>query len=73
MAVVQVVLLFLSETWLLTPKLENPLKGFHHQAVRRMAGRGPKRQRGGTWVYTPIGAALELVGLEEIGVYITHR
>ena len=36
----------------------------------RMAGIGPKSQRGGTWVYTPIGEALAMVGLEEIRVYI---
>ena len=34
---------------------------------------GPKRQRDGTWVYTPIGTALETVGLEEIRVYIDLR
>ena len=38
-----------------------------------MAGMIPKRQRDGTWVYTPIGAALEMVGLEEIGAYIARR
>ena len=38
-----------------------------------MAGMGPKRQRDGTWVYPPIGAALSMVGLEEIGVYIALR
>ena len=68
---VQVVLLFGSETWVLTPRLEKSLEGFHHRAVRRMASMGPKRQRGGTWLYTLIGAALTMVGLEEIGVYIT--
>ena len=31
---------------------------------------GPKYQQDGTWLYTPIGAALAVVGLEEIGVYI---
>ena len=38
-----------------------------------MAGMGPKRQPDRTWVYPPIGAALEVVGLEEIGVYIYRR
>ena len=38
-----------------------------------MAGLGPKRQRDGTWVYPPIGTALEMVGMDEIGVYITLR
>ena len=34
---------------------------------------GPKYQRDGTWVYTPIGVDLAMVGLEEIGVYIACR
>ena len=38
-----------------------------------MAGMGPKFQWDGTWVYAPIGAALEMVGLEEIGAYIARR
>ena len=38
-----------------------------------MAGIGPKNQQDVTWVYTPIGAALEMVWLEEIGVYIVQH
>ena len=38
-----------------------------------MTGIGTKRQRYGTWVYPPIEAALPMVGLEEIGVYIACR
>ena len=38
-----------------------------------MAVMGPKRQPDGTWLYPPIGAALTMVGLEEIGVYISRR
>ena len=38
-----------------------------------MAGMGPKRQQDRKWVYPPIGAALEMVRLEEIGVYIACR
>ena len=30
-------------------------------------------QRYGTWVYPPIGSALAMVGLDEIGLYITCR
>ena len=71
MAVVQAVLLFGSETWVLTPRLENYLEGFHHEAERRMKGMGPKRHPDRTWVCPPIGAALSMVGLEDIGVYIT--
>ena len=49
------------------------IKGLHQRVVLRMAGMGPEGQRDGIWVYPPIGAALETVGLDEIGVYIPRR
>ena len=66
-------LLFGFETWVLTPRLEKALAGFHHWAAWRIAGMGPKRHPDRTWVYPPIGEALEMVGLEEIGAYISRR
>ena len=36
-------------------------------------GMAPKHQQYGTWVYSPIGAALEMVVLEDIRVYIARR
>ena len=71
--VVQAVLLFGSGAWVLTPCLDKSLEGCHHQAAWRMAGMGHKRQWDRTWVYPPIVVALEMVGLEEIGVYIARR
>ena len=38
-----------------------------------MAGMGPKRHPGGTWVHPPIGAVQAMMGLEKIGVYIARR
>ena len=70
--VVQAVLLFGSEMWAMTPRLEKALKGFHHWAVWRMAGMIPKHQWGGSWMYPPIGAAMEKVGLDDIEVYIAR-
>ena len=67
---VQAVLIFGSETWVLNPRLNKSLEGFHHRAVREISVMGPKRQQDVTWVYTPIGAMLARVWLEEIGVYI---
>ena len=69
--VVQAVLLFGSETWVLTPRLEKSLEGFHHGKARWMADMCLKQQRYRTWVYPLIGAELLMVGLEEIKVYIT--
>ena len=71
-AVVQAVFLFGSKTWVLTPLLEKNPEGFHHRVVRWMAGMGPKCQRDRTWVYTAIGTALKMVGMEDIGVYISR-
>ena len=36
--VVQAVLLFGAETWVVTPRLEKALEGFHNQAVGSMSG-----------------------------------
>ena len=49
-ALVQAVILFGLETWVMTPFMEISLKGFHHRAIRRMSGMGPKRQCDRTWV-----------------------
>ena len=38
-AVVQQVLLFGAETWVVTPKMERALSGFLHGAARRLTGR----------------------------------
>ena len=60
---VQAVILFGSEMWVITPRLEKALEGFDHRAVRRMSGMVSKRQWYGTWVYPPIGVALAMVGM----------
>ena len=44
----EAVLLFGSETRVLTPRLENPLKRFHRRVARRMAGMGLNYQLDGT-------------------------
>ena len=71
--VVKVVLMFGSKTWVLTPRLEKTLEGFHHRSAWRMVDMVPKRQTDGTGVYLPIGEALKIVELEEIRVYTTHH
>ena len=73
MAVMQAVLLFGSETWVLNPRMEKFLEGFHYREARWMSGMGPKPQLDGTWAYPPIGAVLEMVGMEEIRVYIARH
>ena len=71
-AVVQAVLLFVSEMWVVTTWMEKALAGFRHRVVRRIAGMDPKRQRYRAWVYTHIGAELLTVVLDEIWIYIAR-
>ena len=66
-------LLFVSEVWVMTPRLEKYLEGFHQRVVQKIVGMVPKCQWGITWVYSPIVEALAKVGMDEIGVYIDHR
>ena len=72
-AVVQVVILFRSEKWIMTPLLEKSLNLFHYRVVWQMAGMVPKRQRDGTWVYPPIRVDLAKMGMDKIEVYIARR
>ena len=52
-AVVQEVVLFGAETWLLTPRIERDLESFLHRAARRITRKQPRRGGGGNG-HTPI-------------------
>ena len=39
LAVVQLVLLYRSETWVLKPRMQRVLVSFHHRVARRLTGR----------------------------------
>ena len=73
MSVVQAVLLFGSNMWVMTPQLKKSIEGSHHWVLWSMEGMGSKHQQHGTWIHTPIGAALAMVGMEKVGVYIADR
>ena len=66
-ALVQVVLLFGADTWILTPRMERALSSFQHRFVRPLSGRHPKRHWGYSWGYIPLEAAIVEVVFEEIG------
>ena len=46
-AVVQQVLLFWAETWVVSPMMERALSAFIHGAARRLTGRQPRKGRDG--------------------------
>jgi hypothetical protein len=73
-AIVQTVLLFSSETWVVTPTLLQSLESFHHAIDRRISGkRATLDVRTGVWKWPPIAEAMELAGLKPIAEYIRIR
>ena len=50
LTVVQSVLLYGSETWVLTPHMKRVLVGSHHRVTSRMTGRQPLKGWDGGWV-----------------------
>jgi hypothetical protein len=64
MAVVQTVLLYGSETWVMPPKMLSKLEGFHKQILRWLTDRTPIYHRlEDEWQYLPLRNALEEAGL----------
>ena len=53
-AVVQALLLFGSEMWVLTPLMGQDLGIFHHRVARRITWGGANQQEYGVWDYTPL-------------------
>ncbi len=69
-ATIQVVLLFGSESWKLSPSSLKSLEGFHIRAARCMAGKMPTRNLDGTWTYPSLNDVLKAVRLRTIDHYI---
>ena len=72
-AVVQQVLLFGAEMWVLTPRIERALESFMHRAARSITGRQPQRGWDGKWYYPSLQVAMREAGFIEIRESITRR
>jgi hypothetical protein len=71
-AVVQAVLLYGSETWVLSTTALASLGGFHIRAAYRMAVRHkPRRGPGHGWIYPKSKDVLEECGMSTLEEYIT--
>ena len=64
--VAQSVLLYISESWVVTGWMLKDLEGFHNWAVRRITGTTATHGEGGEWEYTPVVAEMEGTGLHPI-------
>ena len=63
LVVVQLVMIYGSKTWVMTPHIGRVLGRFHHRVVLRLTGRQPRRGRDGVWVYSLLEDAEGGVGL----------
>ena len=71
-AVVAAVLLYGSESWVVSPYNLRALEGFHVEAARRLTGIRPKK-RGEAWVYPKSADVLREARLKTIREYIAKR
>ena len=69
LTVVQYVLLYGSETWVLTPHMQRVFGSFHHRVDHRLTGRQPPKGRDGGWVYPLLEDAIARVGLQKVETY----
>ena len=71
-AVIQSLLLFRLDSWVITPQILQELGSIHHQKSRRISSQITQLQNG-KWYYPIIGEALVEVGLETIVEYISYH
>ena len=65
-AVVQAVIFFGVETWLMNPHMGRALVGIQHRLARWITGRHPQRVLDGSWEYPPLDAGMDTV-IKEAG------
>ena len=72
-AVVQVVLLYGSESWTISLRELETLEGFQKKAMRYMTGRHIRQDSRGVWHYPDHGLMMRECGLKPISHYIRKR
>ena len=72
-AVVQQVLLFGSEIWVVSPRMERALSSFIHGAAQRITGRQPRRGWDGKWHYPSLVGVMKEAGFTDVRTSITRR
>ena len=71
--VVQSLLLYGSEIWVLTPRMKRLLGGFRHRVARRLTGRQPWKGRDGGWFYPPMEDTMVEAGLQYLYTYVSRH
>ena len=73
MLVMQVVIIFVLDMWVMSPLIGRKLGRFHHQLIRQMMGKQPIWKVGESWVYPSLAAEMVEAVLEEVETYVSHR
>ena len=66
LTVVQSVMLYGSETRVVTSHIGKVLGGLHHRVTQSLTGRQPWQERGGVWVYPPLDSAMAEATLKDL-------
>ena len=72
-AVLQVVLIFGAETWVLSTEMARDLEGLHVGFLRQVTGQKAKRQREGTWRSMAAAEVIKESGTHTLWLYIDKR
>ena len=72
-AIVQTVLLFGSETWVITNQMMEKLRGFHYRVASQICRKRPRQLSDGTWVYPSTKEVLTHCGLFPMEEYVKRR
>ena len=72
-AIVQTILLYGLETWVLSDFQLKQLRSFHSRVARYLTGRHIRQNEDGTWFHPPTDGVLEEAGLRTIDEYIRRR
>ena len=72
LAVVQPVMIYRSETWVMTLHIGRLLDGFPHRMARKLTGSKPQRGRDGVWVYPPLEDAMAEAVFQEVETYVSR-
>ena len=73
LVVVQVVLLFLLETWLISPRIGRTLCGFIHWVILQLKWQQPRRKVDDSLSYLPLATAMGEAGLGEVETHFDRR
>ena len=72
-AVVQVVLLYGSESWVVTDAIMIMLEGFYHRIDKQIAGMIERKIDGGEWEWTLVDLTLDTTGIWPLRGYMSRQ